>query len=349
MIKIDGGFGEGGGQILRYAAALAAATGDTVEVYNIRANRPKPGLRPQHYSALKIMKNVFGGDIEGLKVGSKRVIIKLGGPKSATLEFDIGTAGSISLIIQSLTPALILADNSSKIKLIGGTDVKWSPTIDYTAYVYRSILSLFGSQLELKVLRRGYYPRGGGIVSIEISPASKLTGLSLLNRGKIEEILIRSVVSLLPKHIVDRQVDSIIKEITKSNLIKLKETLRIEKEVFEGERAAGPGTSVLMIGKHSFNIYCGGDAIGERGKPAEKVGEEAFHKFMDWYVSKAFLDAHAGDMIIPFLALAIGKSSFTVPRFTKHMESALYVAREILNTNFRKEVYNRAVKIDINP
>ena len=332
MIKIDGAYGEGGGQLLRYAAALAAATGKKIEVFNIRARRPNPGLRPQHLTSLRILKMLFGGSIEGLDIGSKRVVIDLGGPKSGDLSYNIGTAGSISLVIQSIVPALILADSPSNILLIGGTDVRWSPTIDYMTYVYRSIVSLFDAELSINVLRRGYYPKGGGKVKIEILPTSSLHSISLGFRSGINSILIKSVVSLLPRHILDRQVASALDTLKKSMELPKYD---VDKHLLSRDKAAGLGTSMLVAAKHRDNIYSGGDSIGGKGKPAEKVGEEAAINFIKWYFSEAVFDIHAGDMVIPFAALSGFRSYFTVPEITNHINSALYIVKKILEIDYK--------------
>ena len=329
MIKIDGSYGEGGGQILRYAAALAAATGKKIEVINIRIKRPNPGLRPQHLTSLKILKILFGGTIEGLHIGSKRVIISLGGPKSGSLSYDIGTAGSIPLVIQSIVPALILADSSSTILLIGGTDVKWSPTIDYMKYVYTNMVSLFNAEIRISILRRGYYPKGGGKVKLEVSPSSSLSAVSLGLRNNINNISLYSVVSLLPEHILNRQVSSALEALKKSiDLNGYK--VNVYKYLLDYNEAGGPGTSLLVVANHNDKLFSGGDSIGEKGKPAEVVGKEAVIKFMKWFSSEAALDVNAGDMIIPFVALSKLKSYFTVPEITNHIKSALYVVEKIL-------------------
>ena len=337
MIRIDGSFGEGGGQILRYSAALAAATGKAVEVFNIRANRPNPGLRPQHLSSLRILKKMFGGEIEGLKIGSTQVVIRLKGPRAGSLTYDIGTAGSIPLVIQSLVPALVLSDSESEIILIGGTDVKWSPTIDYIKYVYGSLIHRFGPEIDVEIVRRGYYPAGGGKVILRVCPSGALESFDLIERGRVERVLVRSVVSRLPSHIVHRQVEAIVSSLSGSSIDWLRDIMDVEKEVLGSDRAAGPGTSVLVVARHSGGLYCGGDSIGERGKSAEKVGREAFKKFLGWFVSEAVLDKYVGDMVIPFAALSIGKTVFTVPEYTGHMKSALYVVKEILDVEYHIE------------
>ncbi len=334
MIRIDGSYGEGGGQILRYAAALAAATGKKIEVINIRAKRSNPGLRPQHLTSLRILKILFGGTIEGLHIGSKRVVISLGGPKSGSLSYDIKTAGSIPLVIQSIVPALILADSPSTILLIGGTDVKWSPTIDYMKYVYTSIVSLFNAEVKIDVLKRGYYPKGGGKVKLEVSPSSFLSAVSLGLRNNISNISIYSVVSLLPEHILDREVSSALEALKKSVDLS-KYEVNVYKYLLGYKEAGGPGTSLLVVANHGDKLSSGGDSIGEKEKPAEVVGEEAVIKFMKWFSSEAALDINAGDMIIPFIALSKLKSYFTVPEITNHMKSALYVVEKILGVEHK--------------
>jgi|Deesub1362A_J573_1020465.scaffolds.fasta_scaffold00008_272 RNA 3'-terminal phosphate cyclase (ATP) len=348
MILIDGAFGEGGGQILRYSAALAAATGKTVRVVNIRANRPNPGLRPQHLSSLKILQMIFGGSIEGLRIGSTEVVIRLDGPKPGRLTYDIGTAGSISLVMQSLVPALVLADSESEITLIGGTDVKWSPTIDYMRYVYTSIIKKFGPVIHIDVLKRGYYPVGGGKVRLRVVPSGMLDRVKLLDRGGLDEVLIRSVVSRLPQHIIHRQADAALKTVLRSGLRDLENIIKVEKEHVPHDKAGGPGTSILVVARHSEGLYCGGDSIGERGKPAEKVGEDAAKRFLGWLKSGAVLDRYVGDMIIPFMALSEGGGVYTVSEFTRHMESALYVVEKILGVEYTIEKISGSIyKVEI--
>lgn len=343
MIKIDGSFGEGGGQILRYAACFAAATSKEVEVYNIRVKRPNPGLRPQHLAVLNIMKQIFGGEILGARVGSTKVIFKFGEERINRLAYNIGTAGSITLILQSVIPALAYKKIDMELRLIGGTDVKWSPTTDYMKYAYATLVEKFGVSIDIKVIRRGYYPKGGGVVDVSIQ-SGKLSATNLTHRGEIDQVKIVSVVSNLPRHIGERQISTVMKILTEYGLGNI---LNIEEDYPDRRRAYGPGVSLLVIGRNRvYKIYSGGDSIGERGKPAEKVGEEAAKKFLEWYQSKAALDIFQSDMVIPYIALS-GGGEYTAPDFTPHMKSALYVMKEVLDIEYEVIQEDGAYKIKI--
>ena len=278
MIRVDGSFGEGGGQILRYAALFSAAYGEKVEVYNIRVKRPNPGLRPQHATLLRIMKKVFGGSIEGLSIGSKKVVIEFSNIKPVKGEFNIHTAGSISLILQALIPPLLLAEDTSEFIIKGGTDVKWSPPIDYMKEVYVRLVNIIGGDVSIKVIRRGFYPRGGGVVKVTVNP-SKLKGWSMYKRASVDKIVVHNTVCKLPKHILRRQASKIVSLLKEYNLPVATE---FHEELCQD--SLDPGTVIVIIGLYdNGKIASGGDALGEKGKPAEKVAEEAFKKFKRWY------------------------------------------------------------------
>jgi len=326
IIEIDGSYGEGGGQLLRYAALYAAVTLKPVKIFNIRIKRPNPGLRPQHLTVLKIMREIFDGEVRGLYVGSKEVIIKFSKISSALGNYNIGTAGSISLILQSIIPPLLLADKSSEFVIKGGTDVRWSPPIDYMKEVYRHLIKKFGGYIDISVIRRGFYPRGGGIVRVRIEPGS-LKGWIKETRENLDRILVYNNVYRLSRNVLNRQRSRVISLLRKNSF----KSFQVIDEF--SSNSLDPGTSLVIIGFHDkMSIASGGDSLGERGKPAEKVAEEAFNKFIEWFKSNATLDIHIGDMCIPLAVLARGRTVFSVPNLTKHIESALYVTRKLYDS-----------------
>lgn len=328
MITIDGAYGEGGGQILRYAASLAAATGEKVKIINIRANRPNPGLRPQHLAGLKLLKEICNGDIIGLKIGSKEVILQLKDPKPGKYFYDVGTAGSLTLLMQTLMPVLAISQGVFEIKLTGGTDVKWSPTIDYFIYIFLRNISYFGVKAKIDVIKRGYYPRGGGQILLKVHGVSKLSKVHF-ERAKITKTTVISICSNLPRHVAERQIKSFKFKLEQLKVGEIKYIV----DIYGVDRAIGKGTSIIIFSEMENGVRCGGDAIGERGKPAESVGWDAFQKYLEWYNSSAALDRFMGDMIIPFMFLA-GEGSLTVPVLTKHIESALYVSNKLTGIKF---------------
>ena len=344
-VEIDGSFGEGGGQIVRIALSLAAIVGKKVEVKNIRVKRPNPGLRPQHLTALQAIAHISGGVIEGLTVGSKRVTYSPGEALAKErIDINVGTAGSIPLIIQCILPALVFSKSRSVVKIVGGTDVKWSPTIDYVKHVFFPNLRMFGVKADLAVVKRGYYPRGGGVVDLTVKPAKKLKSVNFV-REKLEEIEVISVCSNLPRHVAERQAKSALNELRKKGI----KSANVKIVVNPREKAVGRGTSILVKGVTESNVVCGGDAIGERGKPAEKVGSEAALKFLEWYESKASVDIYLGDMLIPYASLAQGETTYTVQKETGHIISSLYVEERILGAKYRvKKIEEELYRISIN-
>lgn len=320
-VTVDGSYGEGGGQILRYAALYSLISGKEAYVIKIRANRPNPGLRPQHYTLLRIMRDVFGGHVEGLKVGSTNVRMKFRSPRPINGRFDIGTAGSISLLLQSLIPPLLNVDSPSEIEVIGGTDVKWSPTISYMELVYSKLVEAFGGKLDINVFRRGFYPRGGGRVKVYIEPAN-WRPLKRIRRGKLMKVIVKNVVCKLPRHILERQRKTVI------DLLKHRLDEKVPIEVIDEycEDSLDPGTSIVVAGYDEL-LAGGGDSLGERGKPAEKVAEDAVYRLFSWLDVGAALDRHLADMVIPLAILSGKEVDVGIEEYTKHVDSALYVSK----------------------
>ncbi len=320
-VTVDGSYGEGGGQILRYSALYSLISGREAYVVKIRANRPNPGLRPQHYTLLRIMRDAFGGYVEGLKVGSTNVRMKFRSPRPVNGRFDIGTAGSISLLLQSLIPPLLNVDSPSEIEVVGGTDVKWSPPISYMELVYSRLVEAFGGRVEIKVLRRGFYPRGGGRVKVYVEPAN-WRGLNRLYRADIKHVLVKNVVCRLPRHVLDRQRNTVIEHLRN----RFGDKIRVEVIDEHCSDSLDPGTSVVVAGYDDL-LAGGGDSLGERGKPAEKVAEDAVYRFLSWFDVGAALDKHLADMVIPLAILSGRDVEVGIEEYTKHVDSALYVSR----------------------
>ncbi|MEM0100124.1 MAG: RNA 3'-terminal phosphate cyclase, partial [Desulfurococcaceae archaeon] len=201
ILSIDGSTGEGGGQILRYSLAISALLLKPVEIYNIRAKRENPGLRPQHLTAVKAIAELTKAEVDGAFVGSTRLLFKPKERLCGDFDFDIGTAGSISLVMQAILPVLLFSDCSSKITIRGGTNVPLSPPVDYMAHVFSYNIRHFGVNIDLKLHRRGHYPRGGGLVELRVKPIDKpLDPVEIISRGKPVELHIVSHCVKLPHH-----------------------------------------------------------------------------------------------------------------------------------------------------
>lgn len=336
MIIIDGS--EGWGQVLRTAIALSSLTLKPVKITNIRASRPKPGLMPQHLMGIKVAAEFCDAQILGLQFGSMEVEFS---PRKLNVEdktIDIGTAGSIPLILQTLTPLLTFAKKEIVLEIIGGTAGLGSPTIEYLKNVTFPILSKLGLPLpEIEVLKQGFYPKGGGRVKITFQPAKSLSSINILNPGEILSIKEISIAGSLPESVAIRQAES-AKNVL-SNIIKNIQTYS------ESVNTYSQGTSITLWAE-TENSILGADNIGKRGIMAEDIGREAAEELMRSIQSKAALDKYMSDQILPFLALAQGKSSITVEEITQHCISNISVCEKILGCKFSVDKTNKKIEVE---
>ena len=332
MVKIDGTYGEGGGQIIRTAIALAAITGEEVEIENIRANRPNPGLSAQHLHAVKAVAKLSGGRTEGLELRSTRLKFAPGALNGFEGEIDIGTAGSITLLLQCLIPVAVFADSETKVRIRGGTDVKWSPPMDFYTEVFLKAIREMGCDVHLDLKRRGYYPKGDGLVEAKItpSPSHQLKGIVLVEAEseRTGEEVVKGISHScgLPAHVAERQAkaaESVLNAAGYDSVIKIE----IENG---GGRTTGCGITL-------WKGYKSGSALGERGKRAERVGEEAAGNIINELESASTVDVYLADQLIPYIALANGKSEMRVREMTKHLETNMYVTKKFLDVEFEIE------------
>jgi len=329
MIELDGATFEGGGQLMRTAVALAAITKKPCRVFNIRKNRPKPGLMTQHLLGLQSLAELCNGKLEGDYLGSKEVRFYPGEIKKEKISLTIGTAASITLILQSLIPPALSAPEPVKIIFNGGaTDTFFSPTIDHFRYVFLKILEKMEGKVEISILKRGYYPEGGAKVEVTIYP-SKLKNLNLTERGKLQKILVISGSSefLKDKKVAERQLAG-VREI----LGKLR--LPIEEKV-EYYPTQCPGSQICLAAEFE-NTIIGTDNLGKLGKRAEDVGKEAALELLREQKSEACLDKHLADQILPYLALSWpkGKSQITVSEITDHCKTNIWVIEKFIEGKF---------------
>ena len=331
MIEIDGSYGEGGGQIVRAAVALAAYLETPCRIRNIRKGRPKPGLRPQHEAGVKALAALCNGEVMGLHVGSGEVTIKPGRIAGGNLRIDVGTAGAIGLIIQAMMLPATKARSPQLLFIRGGTDVPWAPTIGYVQEVTLPILAHMGYSGEVALIKRGYFPRGGGEVSVALQRAD-LSPLQLLEQGTIQLIRGRSHASdaLRQRRVAERQREGAMACLKKAGV-----PCEIEVE-YRPTASPGSGIDLWALAK---NTVLGANALGARGKRAEDVGEEAATALLRQLGSGAALDEWMGDQILPFLAVARGESTISTARITDHLRTNLWVINHFLpiETQIRDE------------
>ncbi len=328
-VEIDGSMGEGGGQILRTSVALAAIAGKPLRIVNIRAKRKNPGLRPQHLTAVRAIAAISGGKLEGDRVGSMELTFRPGRIKGGSFRFDVGTAGSVSLVLQALLPVMAYAEAPVRVEIRGGTDVPMAPTIDYVREVLRPLLGFLGYEFTVRVKRRGHYPRGGGIVEVEVPrPPKGFKARDFTERGRLVEARIRSHAVRLPRHVAERQARSASEVLRRE----LRVEPRTEIEWYEPGRDPhlGPGSGVLAWLVFEKTVM-GGDSIGKKGKPAEVVGREAAEQLVEDYRTGAALDRHASDMLPVYLALAEGVSTIHGALLTSHAQTILELLKIIID------------------
>lgn len=342
MIEIDGSEGEGGGQIFRMGLALAALRGEDVRITHVRGGRPKPGLAPQHLAAGEAVASLCRGKVEGLKLGSEEVTLRPGSLTGGELRLDVGTAGSVTLVLQACLLLAALADEPTHLEIRGGTDVKWSPPADYFRHVFLSLLRRMGVETRMHVRRRGYYPRGGGRVEVYVDPPPTLSALTLPEGGPVRRIGGRVHVSSLPEHVARRMKRAALQRLAGYPEVKVS-----SGEVGE-EEAAGPGGALVLWGE-TQRALLGASALAERGVPAEALGQQAAEALRADLEAGATLDVHAADQLLPYLALASGPSSFLVREISGHTRTILDLLPRFLPVAFREEEDERLTRIDVVP
>ncbi len=319
-VRIDGSFGEGGGQIIRSAVTLSAITGKPVEVENIRSNRKIPGLRPQHMLGIKILSKICQAKVEGLHVSSTSLRFSPSHGIDMELRENVGTAGSIPLILQVLIPAVSLLKKRLKISIIGGTDVPWSPTADYTKFVLGEAFSRVGIDFSLDIKNRGYYPKGGGLIETEIFPCKNTKVVSLLERTTKSAKMFCSYHDI-PKDVVQQEIDD-ARKILEGNGFKVDHSVR-------EENALDKGCSILVF-SHDDTSVIGSDVIYQKNMAG--IGKAVANKFIE---SSLGVDSSLSDMLVVPLSLIPETSVFRVKQITKHLETNLFVASKITDCRYR--------------
>lgn len=324
-IVIDGGYGEGGGQILRTSLSLAIITGKPLKLVNIRGGRKKPGLRPQHLTAVRACASLCGAKLDGAKLDATKLTFAPGIIVPGSYEFHIGTAGAATLVLQTILPPLSMANGESNLLIGGGTHVPWSPPYHHVAQVLIPTLNQLGFKCETLLNRWGWYPKGGGVIQARVKPHSPLGSFNLDQPFELRRISGISASSGLPEHIRVRQKNQV--------------EARLQKAGIQGEielrdvHARNPGTLVFLCvqGKDSL---AGFSSLGARGKRAELVADEAADDFFHFLESRAALDRHLADQLLIYLASAPGKQRFTTSKVTQHLLTNAWVIEKFLPVKF---------------
>lgn len=342
VVEVDGAHGEGGGQLVRMAVAIAAATGVPVRIVNIRARRRVPGLAAQHAAAVNAVAALCDAQCEGAQLRSTTLSFFPRRLHGGQFSIEVGTAGSVALVLQALLPAAVASGQKVVAAIRGGTDVPAAPPVDYLRRVLLPVLAGMGVQAELSIVRRGYYPRGGGEVLLDLQPASGLRPLALADRGPVERIEAHAHVARLPRQIADRMAHAAGAELPPG--------LPVETgvEVCSDESAAGPGGAIVLRAMAGPTIL-GAAQVAERGVPAERLGRLAGRALAQDLQAGATLDVHAADQLPVFLALADGPSVFRTSRFSPHAATAMWLLERLTRARFASRPGPSGVLVHVRP
>ena len=342
MVVIDGSYGEGGGQVLRSALTLAALTGQPTRIEHIRAGRSRPGLRPQHLTAVRAAAAVCEARLEGDELGSQTVTFEPAGPPaSGSYTFDVaavtrgGSAGSVALLVQTVLLPLALAKGDSRLTLRGGTHVPWAPPASYLEHVFLPLLERMGVGAQLDLVRWGFYPAGGGEIQVRVEGRAKsLCPIALTGRKELQRIWGTAAVMNLPAHIPQRMADRARNVLAGAGLRARVEPLRL--------RGAGPGAGIFLFAEYTAwptgeAVAVGFTAYGRKGLPAERVAEDACEQLLLHHRSGAPADSHLADQLVLPMALADGESRVRTPQVSQHLLTNIWVVRRFLARDVRVE------------
>lgn len=321
MIEIDGSIGEAGGQVLRTSLTLSVLTQKPLRIINIRAERKSPGLRSQHLKSVSAAREISGGTVSEGKIGSGSISLIPGPIQAGKYFFDIGTAGSTSLLLQTIYLPLSLATGNSKVTICGGTHVEWSPCYHYLVWHWLPYLLQMGFKFEISLERAGYYPRGGGRISMNISPIQDLKPINIVKRGKVNQIRGISAVSNLPRKIAERQRNQVVRRL--GNKYPLND-IRIADLPSDNK-----GTVLLLIIECEYSRACF-FALGAPGKPAEAVADEVIDSTIEFLDSEGAIDPFLADQLLLPLAIMDLPSKLTTTKITNHIQTNAKIIKHFL-------------------
>jgi RNA 3'-terminal phosphate cyclase (ATP) len=336
MIRIDGSLGEGGGQMLRSALSLSLATGKAFRIENIRAKRERSGLLRQHLTGVLAASEIGSAQVEGAILGSKTLTFIPGSVRSGTYHFAVGTAGSATLVFQTILPALMTASGPSEITIEGGTHNMQAPSFDFLEKVFLPLIRTLGPKVEVQLKRYGFYPAGGGSFFAKIEPCQTLKPMQLVNRGEITRKTASAIVANLPRNIAQRELNTV------ADLLNWDSQ---SMNIIETKNSIGPGNIVFVevVSTGLTEVFSG---FGKIGKSAESVASDACESARSYLASGAAVGEHLADQLLLPLALA-GGGSFTAEKLNRHARTNIDVIAKFLRAEFEAKQENECVRIEV--
>ncbi|XP_049587125.1 RNA 3'-terminal phosphate cyclase isoform X2 [Syngnathus scovelli] len=343
-VELDGSVMEGGGQILRVAAALSCISGSSVMIAKVRAGRSTPGLRggafpslvsparPQHLSGLQLVSDMCGGVLRGGAIGSANVSLTPGKIRAGKYTADTRTAGSVCLLLQVALPCALYANATTNMCLRGGTNTEMAPQIDYILKVFKPIVEKFGVRFDCDIKMRGFYPKGGGEVTSTVWPVKELQALTLLERGTITKIHGWAYVAgILPFRLAKDMAAAAMRTIRRE-IKELDVNIQVLQE--EKEKACANGNGIIIFAESSTGCLFAGSALGKKGVPADKIGIEAGEMLLRNICHNGCVDEFLQDQLIVFMALAKGTSRIRTGAISLHTQTAIHVAQQMTQAKF---------------
>jgi len=339
MIYVDGAQKSGSGTIVRFAVGLATLLGEEVHLTNIRAKREKPGLRPQHLRAIQALQQICQGSLDGGEIGSSEIRFKPGGRiKSGYYEWDIGTAGSTTLLAMTLLPAACFSPGTMSFKICGGLFQDFAPSAYHMQYVLFPMLKRMGITARLSIIRPGYVPRGGGIIQVEIEPVTgKIKPIRLSSQGQVTGIEGFALSSHLKQRRVSQRMVEKCSQLLKSN------GYDPQIEIVNDTSALQRGAALALYAKTSSGCIIGADRAGRLGRTSEDIGKYVAESLIEDLATGATVDRYLADQLIFYAALADGTSEYRIPGLTEHVETNLWLVESMLGA--KTEVSKNIVRI----
>ncbi|MBD9426832.1 RNA 3'-terminal phosphate cyclase [Pseudomonas sp. PDM15] len=327
ILELDGAIG--GGQVLRSALSLSTLSGRPFSIHNIRAKRSRPGLLRQHLTAVQAAAQICSAEVQGVELGSQQLSFKPGAIRGGDYHFAIGSAGSCTLVLQTLLPALLRADAPSRLQISGGTHNPLAPPADFLQLAWLPLLRRMGAQVDMQLLRHGFAPAGGGAIQAQITP-SPLQPLHLGEPGAVLRQQARALLAGVPGHVGERE------------LARVARRLRWPQEDLQFAwlgQDEGPGNALLLeiVCERVTEVF---SAFGQSGVRAERVADSAIDQAREWLQSGAAVAEHLADQLLLPMALA-GGGSLTTPRMTEHLESSIQVLRKFLPVDIRASITDK--------
>jgi len=338
MLSIDGSYGEGGGQTVRTAVALSVLTSTPIAITGIRANRPIPGLRPQHFTAVSCVHSMCEAKVEGLTVGSSTLKFTPGAIIPGSYTFDVGTAGSITLVFQTCLLSALRTTAPITIRLRGGTDVRWAPSWDYFTHVFLPLIHKLGVRVETQLHARGYYPAGGGDATMTIHPFEKLHPFQVVDPQSFTEMHGIINIANLPEHISIRMKHAAVKTALKHNL---QAFVKVEQSP-----SASSGTGIVVWSETEETVL-GANVLGEKGVSAEQIGEDAAAQLAQEILSGATVDRYAIDQMLPYLVVAPRGSACLVRELSNHTNTHMWLLKQFFPVTFEVTQQQHSTRIAV--